>query len=82
MKTETLRNGIPLDVRWEPYSFDTTPLPIKRGDEARISTPSGSFHVVLLAGTGRKRWLVRADTLRAYLRADADLKINGPKEVL
>lgn len=78
MKQETLRNGIPLDVQGEPYWFVGN-VPVKRGHQAVIETPSGRFDVVLLRGTRRKRWLVRSDTLRAYLRADADLKINGPQ---
>lgn len=73
--TETLRNGVPLDVRNERYGFVGYP-PLKTGDECVIETVSGKqVHVILLLGTGRKRWLVNAETLREYLRVDAQAKI-------
>jgi hypothetical protein len=71
--SETLRNGIPLAVQTGPYAFEGAP-PLRVGDEARIFTLRGSFHVILLRGTGRKRWLVNAATLRRYLREDARQK--------
>ena len=79
MNLPTLMNGIPLAVQAEPYAFESTP-PLRVGDEARICTPRGVFHVVLLRGTGRKRWLVNARTLRQYLREDARLKLRELRE--
>jgi hypothetical protein len=62
--SETLRNGIPLDVRTEDYSFDTMP-PQLTGHETRIRTPDGKVHrVILLRGTRRKKWLVDVAQLR------------------
>lgn len=79
MKQETLRNGVPLDVQLEPYEFEATPpLPIRVGDECVIRTERhGSVRVILLRGTGRKRWLVKVSTLKRYLREDARRRIDA-----
>ena len=69
MTPETLRNGIPLDVRRGRYSIQGSCLPLRVGDEALIfdHDTQRTEHVILLRGHGRKKFLVRVHTLREYL---------------
>lgn len=79
----SLLNGVPLNVHNEMYEFVSLP-PTRTGDEALIAVPSRTrpVRVVLLRGTGRKRWLVESRTLRKYLRADADRRMREVGEAL
>ena len=68
MTVETLRNGIPLDVRHGRYTIQGN-RPLRVGDEVLIFDHYTQRweHVVLLRGHGRKKFLVRVHTLREYI---------------
>ena len=73
---QTLRNGIPLNVRHYGYTTLNLVPPYRVGDEARILDPyTGEHHVILLRGLGRRKYLVDVKQLRRYTRAQAKAQI-------